>query len=274
MNRPKALIALGLASVTFLSSCGGGTTPQSTVKDAEAKTLAAKTASLNASLTIGTATSTATGPIDLVTNQGHLSAKLNGVIAIPDGTTAELVLRLPIVYAKPDPAAIKSLNLPTPWITVDLRQLSSLPGLDLGTISAAQSLTPRNFLLQLRGANTAAKGTTQKIGGVSTTHYAVVDDLRLAVKGLQGADATALNTAIASYTTPVVNADVWIDGSGLIRRATFRWTTKSTNSNPPTPSSVTFNLTSFGTPVDATPPPSNQTTDIITLIQRITGTGK
>lgn len=284
MNRTKVRTApraraipptLALAFALMLGACGGGTSASQTVTDAATKTLAQKTASVSVALTSdasGSAvTSTGTGTVDLANNQGRLTLKLYGVPGVPDGSSAEAILQLPVVYAHVLGAAAKGLPFATPWIRIDLRAAANIPGLDLGTLTEAQSATPRPFLLYLGSVSHARKVGDETVDGVATTHYAVTADLNQAVKKVTGDDATALNRAIAAYTTPLVSAEVWIDHSAQIRKASFAFTVKGTNGKRPTNDTVVFDFTKFGTPVDASAPAAKDTTDISALLAQVAG---
>jgi hypothetical protein len=266
---------IACAAVLGLAACGGGTSTTQKVTDAATKTINQHTASLALAITTdasgSSVTSSGSGAVDLSNNQGRLTLKLYGVPGVPDGASAEAILQLPVVYAHVLGAAAASLPFKTPWIRIDLRAAANIPGLDLGTLTAAQSATPRPFLLYLGSVSQATKVGTETIDGVSTTHYQATADLTNAVKKVSGDDATALNRAIAAYTSSSVPADVWIDGAGQVRRATFSFTVKGANGKKPTNDKVTFDFQKFGVPVDAAAPAAKDVTDVSSLLAQLGG---
>jgi hypothetical protein len=279
-RHPAFFVLLTGLTATLLFACGGGTTTVTTVRDAGTKTLAENTAQLTVSISntgVAPRPSTGTGGWDFLAKAGrYTTLTLYGVPGVPDGSQAEAILRLPTVDARPLGAAgqalAKALGIKTPWLALDLRVLSSLQGINFGTIAEASSADPRQFLQFLAGATgPGTKLKVESVAGTSTTHYQVTSDLNVAVKGLTGSDATTLNKDAATYTSSSVLMDVWIDGKGLIRQLVAHLSIKEAAGKPPTAEQVQFTFTGFGGPVDTTPPPANQTTDISGLLKGLAG---
>jgi hypothetical protein len=256
-----------------LAGCGSGTSSATLIRNGGPKTIAQHTAALSFSVASDASgsmvTSTGDGSVDFVQKVVRGTFTVNGVPGVPDGSKADGIFEGQFIYAHLLGAAAKSLPIPTPWIKVDLRALANIPGLDLGTISLAHDINPNLFFLFERGVTNPVTVGKESVAGTATTHYKVTIDLNKAVKGLTGDDATTINKDLAAYTTPTFPAEFWIDGPGVIRKATFTATIKGAKGKPDNHETVTVTFPSFGAPVDTSLPPADQTSDLTSLLSSL-----
>lgn len=181
--------------------------------------------------------------------------------AVPTSFHALLVQQagheLAFVQATPMPAFTGGKS----WVEVDLSQLASSHGVDLGKLGAGGAgETPTQILDLLRGAGAAVTDLgPAAVAGASTTHYRVlVDAAELArVAGIPFVPAGQP----ATQTVPV---DVWIGKDGLVHRVALALGHGT--------GGATFSATigDYGTNVSVSAPPSS---DVLNATGFLTGAG-
>jgi hypothetical protein len=272
-----------LATLAALAGCGSSGTPGSqTLANAATKTAAAHTANVTIGLTSDSSPPVSfqgTGGTNFDLRQQHVTAtKVVGIPGIPDGSSIELIIQLPLVYAHPLGAAaalaLKGLGITQPWLKLDTRTLESLHGINFGPITAAKNVEPTQYLDFLQGATVVTKVGSDQVDGAATTHYRTTVDLNAAVKKTSGDAAVAINRDIASFQSPLIPVEVWIDGQGLVRKLTAALGLKATTSGAAFHAQLTFTFSGFGTPVDTSTPPVAQTADLAPLLSALAGGGK
>jgi hypothetical protein len=161
-----------------------------------------------------------------------------------------------------------------PWIKVDQRVLSQRAGLDVNSLSQAQS-DPTQALEYLKGTSGDLRELgRQRLRGESTTRYALTIDLEKALANTPEAKET-LQSFRKLLGTTTIPAEVWVDDAGRMRKLQLRLDL-SKSSDPAAsryggPLTMTVELFDFGTAVDAALPPADQVTDIGALVGQAGG---
>lgn len=272
-------VTVGLAT---LSACGSsGPSGTQTLATAATKTSATHTANITIGLTSDSKPPVSfqgSGGTNFDVRQQHVTAtNVVGIPGIPDGSSIELIIQLPVVYAHPLGAAaalaLKGVGITQPWLKLDTRTLESLHGLNFGPITAAKNVEPTQYLDFLLGATVVTKIGSEKVDGVAATHYKATVDLNEAVKKTTGNAAVVINRDIASFQSPLIPVDVWIDGDGLVRKLSAALGLKATTSGAAFHAQLTFDFSGFGTAVDTNVPPAGQTADLAPLLSALAGGG-
>jgi hypothetical protein len=277
MARGKLVGGLALMAALLAACSSSKASAVDMVRKSAATTLATGTATLTFTQTSDDSgspvTSTGDGGYQLATKAGRLNLVLKGVPGVPDGSKADAIIDGTTVYAHLLTGAdnLKKVGVTAPWIKLDLRSLSSIPGLSLGTIAEAQSANPDQFLLFLKGAvDPVTKVGTETVSKVSTTHYKFDVDLDQAAAKTTGDDDATVNKAIATYTGTKIPTEVWIDNSGLVRRLAYTFEVKpGAGKTTPVHQMTSFEFQQFGTPVDAAAPPANQVADVTSFLGKL-----
>ncbi|TVT25223.1 hypothetical protein LWP59_12320 [Amycolatopsis acidiphila] len=157
-----------------------------------------------------------------------------------------------------------------PWVSLDLNKIAQQQyGASLSELQGSMPSDPTDALGYLRGASDQVREIgPDTVDGAPTKHYDVTIDLDKATAGrpAQAQQATQkLEQQLGTHTLP---AQVWIDDQGRLRKIMLdeRATPPSTAGSTATPGPVSVSLTEtfsdFGTPVNVTAPPADQTADI------------
>jgi hypothetical protein len=122
----------------------------------------------------------------------------------------------------------------------------------LGNLGLKQPFDPTEILAYLKAVsgNVAVVGH-DTVRGANTTRYHARVELPRDAQNVQ-------------LTVP---ADLWIDGSGRLRKLEM-------SMSSPVATTAVFELWDFGTTVDVTPPPSSQVVDASTILSTIFGGAK
>jgi hypothetical protein len=153
------------------------------------------------------------------------------------------------------------------WIKMDLDALGKASGVDLKQMMQAnQQSNPSDMLKALKGVGDSRVVGTEKIGGVTTTHYqANIDPNKAAERIPDKKSADAVKQMLRSSGVSTVPIDVWIDRAGRVRREGFKMSANGTAMD------LTISFTRFGAPVDTTAPPSDQVMDAGALLGGLGG---
>jgi hypothetical protein len=161
-------------------------------------------------------------------------------------------------------------NLPNgkKWIKFDVKAALAGKGINLSQLGGGLGgVDPSQYLSYLRGAGSVTKLGPATVGGVNTTHYHTVIDLKTVLNRL-GNSSPAAKAGVQSLLKTAGNSkipvDVWIDGQGLVRREQVAYAVPSGTASG-TKLNFTVDLSDFGTAVSVTPPPASQVFDITTL---------
>lgn len=213
----------------------------------------------------------ATGGFDVHPRQG--SMLMNMSLA---GQTfpIQLVLANNTIYEELPSQVTSQLPGGKPWISLNLGELGTLakvPGLSSLMSSDSSFTNPGQYMDFLKAASSGSiqnLGQTT-IGGVQTTHYRAQLDLSKLASAVPAATrpavekmVTALKQRVHASYSPI---NVWIDQADLIRQ--LQMNVGATVNGRSVSSSITENITAYGTQPAPTVPPPSQTTDILSLIK-------
>ncbi len=160
-----------------------------------------------------------------------------------------------------------------PWIEIDLDKMyHERYGVSPSEMQGAQA-DPTRQLAYLRGvAGSVDKLGTGKVRGTQTTHYRAVVDLdKAAAKGGPKTQRTydKIERQLGTSKLPV---EAWLDGQGRVRRFLMSMTiplqdAASTGADHGATAKTTIveEFYDFGTPVEVSPPPPDQTADLAEL---------
>ena len=138
------------------------------------------------------------------------------------------------------------------WLSIDYASAAKKLGLDLGSV-AAQS--PGNTLQQLEHSGHVIKVGSETIDGVATTHYTAT----------LGENYARKIANLANGTVSIQPVDVWIDGSGLVRRVHLAYDANSSSTGSLS-NDTTIDLSNYGEKVDVNVPSSADTYDATSMI--------
>jgi len=180
------------------------------------------------------------------------------VVAVKD----TVYVRLPSVAAQVKPGA--------EWLKFDSASVSS--SLPNGVKPPSTTTTdPKQALKVLNGAIAVHKSGTTTVRGSSTTHYLVTVDVTKAVNGLVPAkDRASTLKSLQTAGIKTVTFDVYVDKTGLVRRASGGLKNLKIDKGTPAVSLVfSVDLYGFGHPVKASAPPASKTADGSKLLEQL-----
>ena len=162
------------------------------------------------------------------------------------------------------------------WVVIDLDKLySEQYGTSFSGMQGAAS-DPTSQLQYLRGVSDSVKKVgEEKVRGVPTTHYKATLDLKKSIKEQGGNLKQAYKKLESQLGTSKLPTDVWLDGKGRVRRYEMEMPLPSTKgaTSPQGGStgkqagiSIVEEVYDFGTPVNVSPSPPNQTMDMSELM--------
>lgn len=257
----RRLALLGVLALVCATGCGsgGGSASASDIAGAAKKT--ARSGSLEADFTIAGAglNGSGTGVFNTgASRSGQLTMTVTaGGREIPVDTT----VTGDVLYMR-SPVFSQTLTGGKQWIKVDLAALAKQRGTDLSSFLNA-SPTPTNALAYLGGASDVKKVGSESVRGVKSTHYDVTVDLQRAASHARGSVRTSLERVISQSRLKTLPLDVWVDGSGYIRKVSYQ-----ENGGSGQAAQVTMELHDFGTAVSIKPPPSGAVVDLMKTLQQ------
>lgn len=181
----------------------------------------------------------------------------------PDAWKIDAVQDGKVTYVR-FPAVSKSLPAGKTWIRADGQSLK-VDGFDVGGLERSARTDPRQLLEVLK----AAGGEVETVGaeslrGTDTTHYRATIDPNVVAKLGVGTNPslTPLTEQAHVSTVPV---DVWLDGSGLVRKLTLSLSATEAQSAGSGRASMSFELWDYGETVDVAVPPADEVVDASAL---------
>ncbi|MHB8293185.1 MAG: hypothetical protein ACYDH5_00820 [Acidimicrobiales bacterium] len=240
------------------------------VESAYSTTLHTKTAKFTLAETINGTGSSGSKLAQTVTGAGEsnfVTHAFDMSINAPTGGAIQIVETGGIAYTKLPTASLSQVPGHKPWVSVNLNKLLRAK---LGGSFSQLSSTNDNNPAQVLSNLSAVSGNVTKIGAATigatkTTEYAATVDLnKVAAKirakaGAKAAQAiTAEEQAMGTHTFPV---KVWVDSSGLLRRAEESIPLPASSGGRGTMTLV-MTFSAYGAPVSIMPPPASQVTDI------------
>ncbi len=270
-----------LAAVLAIAAAGcGGSSEQSAserVRLAATETQSAKTARM--AFTMGGMAQVgeidAEGEVDFAANRGTMEMSMPAVEGRSLGEI-EMVYDGLVLYMKFPPAMAEEFG-DKPWVKMDTGQMMrESTGVDMSSL-AQGSGNPSDALAYLRGAGTATEEIgTETLRGEETTHYRTTIDAEAMIEGADESareEARKLAEILGDQSIP---ADVWLDEEGRMRKMSYSVDPSKMKLSEPIPDEMagarlefTFELYDFGTPVDVTIPPADQTTDFSQVLSQL-----
>jgi hypothetical protein len=152
------------------------------------------------------------------------------------------------------------------WLFVDLS--SSDPTVDqFRSLSSGQNNASLLLYFLLGGSGQVRQLGSEEVDGVSTTHYALTADLDRALAEAPAEVADSLQANIeeleAGGVQTKLDADVWVDDEGLIRRVGYVYRLSDAGGGGQMTATVTFS--GFGEPIEFEVPDQDQVAPVTQL---------
>ncbi|MEU8886763.1 hypothetical protein [Streptomyces sp. NPDC048442] len=188
------------------------------------------------------------GAIDLV--GGNSTMNLSA-----EGEKMEQRIVDQVLYQKLPPKQRSGVPGNKPWVKIDLKKAAQQQG------GNAQAANPADNTAYLKGINDkdVKKLGEEQVGGDDTTRYRVTVEVAKLANGEQ----------LKKQIGPTMPMDIWLDEDGRLRRQQVDMTLSApqgTGAGSSTPKKVkvrtVFELSDFGTKVDAKAPPAAETADM------------
>lgn len=272
-----ALVAAGCGS----SSSSSSSTPLELVSQAVSKTTKAQSAKFHLELTetvgpIGPLSITADGVSDTATHSATMTmdmSSLGQLAGTGAGARGDWKGEVIVDGANPK-AVVEYMRLPAfskllpgakPWLKLDLNELGKAQGVDFSQLlQSAGGQDPTQALQMLRSVGDVKEAGKEQLDGVDTTRYSgTLDPRKLAGKLASG----GFGKIFKRMGTKRIPVTVWVDGDGYIRKLDESLTAQLPSVGAMDVRIVTT-MSDFGTAVDVTPPPADQTTDLSELLHK------
>jgi hypothetical protein len=164
----------------------------------------------------------------------------------------------------PDAMYLKSPQLAAktgkPWVVMRFDELAAASGVDLRQMMAqAEQMNPADYINQLVKAGDVRRVGNEIVRGVATVHYSGTVPISASLAHFSGATRALMSRTMRSTGIKTTQVDVWLDGHGLIRRATSSAQSESSSVQ------VQMEVIAYDVPVPVTPPPAAQTVDLARL---------
>jgi hypothetical protein len=242
-----ALVAAVGAAAALSGGGGHGTAPTGAqaVFATAAATQAAQTADISVSATTAGGSVSAQGAADLASGDASFTVTLPASL----GTT-EVESTGGSVYVQVPPA-LTSFTGGKPWVSI------SAPAAASGSPVGFDATWLMDWLKSIAGPVNVVS-TDQTVRGDATTEYSATIDLSKV--------AANAPSELQPYTSQTVPVQLWVDGSNRLRRLTASFDASGTPASGVGQADLTVELWGFGTPVQVTPPPSDQVSDATNLL--------
>jgi hypothetical protein len=267
-RRTAAVLAALGALALLLAACSSSSSanPAEVVRNAPDKTVRAGSARVALDVSFTTAgtpnTITGDGLADLANRRASITLDIGSLASSLGTSSVETYLSADGIFVKLPGGLATGAK---PWVKLNLSTLANQAGINLGSLGQLQSADPSQALEFLKGAvGDMKKVGSEDVRGASTTHYRGTLDLQQASSSVSADARSAVQQAIASLGTSTIPVDVWIDGSGRMRRMKF--SVDPDGSGPTPPGTVQFEMFDFGVKADVQPPPPDQVTDLSSLL--------
>lgn len=268
--RRTGWIAAAVALLVTTVGCGAGSATHRQASDVQVlqaaygKAAAAKTAKMALVETIRSSgqdlTIHASGAMDLTGKRATMTMQL------PQVGSVEVRMVGHVMYMRL-PAAMQTMAHGKQWMSIDLDALlKQQTGATLSQLQGLSGQDPAQFMTLLQGvSNDVRKVGTEDVRGVSTTHYKVTLDLDKALARISDpATRDSVRQMYDKLGLRTIPADVWVDGDGLPRRVamTMSGLAKGQTGGSGAAMDMTMDFYDYGTSVDVSAPPADQTTDL------------
>ncbi|MGH2756241.1 MAG: hypothetical protein ACRDI3_00455 [Actinomycetota bacterium] len=270
----RRLIAL-IAGLTLVA-CGGSQSSLAVITLAASRTVEAGTARSVMSSTIKIQgqeiRSRGEGEIDFEAQRGRMSMEMSGGPGAAAFGTTELIFDGLVIYMKSP--AFSQIPGGKEWVSMDLAAMGDQMGFDMSALQQLGQNDPTASLYYLRGAKEVKEIGEEEVRGEPTTHYEATinfdDAIAKSPEDIQASLRSTLDQMKAWMGKDEMVFDVWLDGDGRMRRQqmTFDYVSGPAAG---TSADITIEMFDFGIPVEVSPPPASQVTDLQELIQQQQG---
>jgi hypothetical protein len=257
----RRLAALAVLALLCTAGCGGGGGSASADDIARAAKKTTRAGSLEADFAISGAGLEGNGSGVFNTGDGRNGQVTMKVTASGREIPVDTIVTGEVLYMR-SPVFAQVVTGGKQWIKLDLAELARRRGADLSSFLNA-SPTPTNALAYLAGASDVKKVGSDTVQSAKSTHYEVTIDLERAASHAQGSEREALKRLIAQSGLKKLPLDVWVDGSGYIRKVSYE-----EHAGRREPAQVTMELHNFAGPVSIKPPPSESVVDLMQALQQ------
>ena len=159
-----------------------------------------------------------------------------------------------------------------PWLKVDLEAAARANRTDLVQFTQLGQGDPTQVLELLRGVTRrVVEVGREQVRDTSTTHYRTILDLARVAEDTPAETAASVQSLLARSRSREVEADVWVDADGRLRRMRYSVPLGSEPGSAQTSATamaVTMELYDFGVSVDVTPPSEDHVIDLLGLSQQ------
>lgn len=269
----RAVLALALlAFAAGLTACGGVTKTVDPVAAAATKTQDSGGYKAATTVTVSAAGKqlTMTGHGSFASNRGEMDMDLGGLLgALGGGSGADSTMKA--IYLTEGGDHVMYLNLAflssmlpggKSWIRIDLEKAGKAAGIDVNQLMSGAGQNPSDSLALLRTHGDFSEVGTEKLDGVDTTHYHGTVDLQKAAAA-SGAGSDAIKRILELGGPSQYPVDVWVDDAGYVRQ--YETSYDQTSNGSPMSMSMKVEIGDYGTNVDVTAPPADQTFDATEL---------
>jgi hypothetical protein len=149
------------------------------------------------------------------------------------------------------------------WVRMDLEQAGKSMGIDFSQLMSGANENPGQTLDMLRASGDVTEVGTEDLDGVSTTHYTATIDLTKEADRLGSGGQAMVQRLIAMGAPSTIPVDVWVSDDGYVRRMTMD--ESMVQQGRATDMKLTLDMSDYGTTVNVTAPPSDETYDITDL---------
>jgi hypothetical protein len=274
-----AAVALLAALAVVAAGCGGSSsssmTPLELVSQAVSKTTKADSAKFHMQVTetlgpVGPLTITADGAADNSSHSANMTMDMSSIAQLigsgagdPNDWKGDVIVDgsnpKDIVEYMRLPAFSKLLPGAKPWVKVDLNEVAKSNAFNFSQfLQTAGVQDPTQVLQMIESVGNVQKVGTEQIDGVDTTKYSgTIDPQKLAAKFGNG-DLGKVFKAMGTNAIPIT---VWVDGDGYVRKLEESLSAQIPGSGT-MDMKLGLQMSDFGTKVDVSPPPADQTTDL------------
>jgi hypothetical protein len=186
----------------------------------------------------------------------------------PDGWRIEVVQDGNEAYVR-FPALADQLPAGKSWVRADARDAGA-QGIDFSELEQLTGTDPRELLRALEAVSGEIETVgTEELRGVETTHYRATIDpaeyAKLASKAQGEQLGELVDGIVAQSGLGAFPVDVWLDGSGLVRKVAMDLSATQPGTSEEFEASVSFELFDYGEPVEIELPPASRVVDASAL---------
>ncbi|GAC1594989.1 MAG: hypothetical protein NVS3B21_17650 [Acidimicrobiales bacterium] len=258
MSSVRLIRLAAMGAVVVVAGCSSSSTPADAVKSAVKATVSAG----SVKEAVQAVTPTASGQTTTSASGAFNFPKKQGIFSVDTGIIGKLDAEIDgtNLYVHLPPAIASQVPGKKPWVKIDLTHPPTVPGIgNLGQLAAGAdpSTSLRTYEL---GITSAKKLGAAKVGNDDTTHYSATIDFAKAKAAAPKDQQASIQSAIDVLGSPTQQIDVYIGSGNKLRRIVAQ-----TQSGAAKGSTVTTDLSDYGTDVKVTIPAAGETADAATI---------